>query len=345
MVIKTAKLESILGKEEITMSDELFKHILDKYFAKEKILLPKKIAYPFGTNEWVDSTFNTYQACSNACINCYGWNLAHKKKLPYRNLYGVKMTKRENWNKRWRRKPNGYWIMHPSMHDIFEDTVKDTIVAVKHMLEANINVLIVTKPRIKVIKSLIKAFPNNKSGQPRIKFRFSISTNDDDQIAFWEENAPRYNERDQSLKIAYKLGYGVGVSCEPFLLPELINDDSEVDKDILARIKKFENNHNLPVSIEVKSFLNLVAHLLKYVNDELWIGMMNYLPKNINGEYKIREILLKDQQVERVFLLRNFYKFKNIFSLISILYDIPNIMWKESIKKEFIKHEVRKIRD
>lgn len=84
--------------------------------------------------------------------------------------------------------------------------------------------------------------------------------------------------------------------------------------------------------------MNLVKFLLKCVSDTLWIGMMNYLPKNVNGQYKLRGRSLTANEISKVEELRAFYSLEDIKKMILQLYDEPKIRWKESIKKMMINH-------
>lgn len=85
--------------------------------------------------------------------------------------------------------------MYPTTHDILPEIMNESFRAIRNMLKANINVLAVSKPHFKVVKNLVRSFPNYKSGQPKITLRFTISTNKDELMFFWELETPRFKER------------------------------------------------------------------------------------------------------------------------------------------------------
>jgi hypothetical protein len=140
--------------------------------------------------------------------------------------------------------------MFPTAHDIvdLEDingkNVKDACLAVlqKHRDVGN-KILVTTKPRLTVIKAIDKLFRKHKH---LIDFRFTVGSNDNERLKFWEPNAPSFDERLKSLKYAHRKGYGTSISIEPFLDP------------------------NPKPLIEV---------LRAYVTGEIWVGCMNYIPR------------------------------------------------------------------
>jgi DNA repair photolyase len=315
----------------VKMSDEIFKYIIDRWYAGKEVILPRKIEYPFGTYEWCDETFNSHEGCKNSCLNCYARNLAHQKKYSYWENYDrAEIVRKTKWVKNWKRKPNGFWFMYPSMHDTFEETAGDAIKVIGNMLKANGNVLWVTKPRYKVVKRVLDKFSKYKisafeeprnylQGQPHIKIRMSISTNNDDYIAYYEENAPKYDEREKALILAYEMGADVGASCEPYFPVKLKDGEDPIEK-----------------------FIEWVRYLLQYITDELWIGKMNYIPtdngKAKQGIYELRGEPLTEEQIAKFRELEKFYKFENILRIVDALHDEPNIRFKESIKKLMINH-------
>ena len=315
------EFEVLLGQNYVKMSDALFQYMLYKWFSGERIVIPMKIDYPFGTKEWSNETFNSREGCRNFCRNCYARNLAKQKQFSFWDNYDKAVSNRkEKWIKTWRKKNDGFIFMYPSMHDTWEDTVDDAIAIMTNMLKANGNVLFVTKPQFEVIRALVEAFPKGQLKEipegtnGRIEIRMSISTDDDDEIAFWEENAPRYEERLNSLKLASKMGFVVSVSMEPFLLPKRAKEGDPID--------------------------NIIKHaksLLPYTSNELWFGMMNYIPKQrSDGKYYLRKIELTAKELEKFKELEELYEFSKIFHLVSAFYKEPKIRWKESIKKVVI---------
>jgi len=304
-----------LQNKSLKINDRTFQFILEQFFNGKESDLRKwlfnvnKIEYEFGTKEWADGNFNTHYACKHGCWYCYAWSEAYQRQRDYWMDWGRRMTKRNYWNKGWRERKDGFIIMYPTTHDILPEIMDDCFVAIRKMLEANINVLLVSKPHLEVIKGLIENFSGFKKGQPKLILRFSISTNDDEILAFWEPNAPKFEERFKSLKIAYQNGYHTSVSMEPFFPPKLYSQQKDIGK-----------------------YIELVMKLKKYVKGTLWIGMMNHIPVNIQ-----RGKILTKKENNKIQSLKNFYSIINIKQIISNLYKFEKIRWKESIKKFFIK--------
>lgn len=299
----------------IIISDTIFDYILEKLFSNDimnirsKLQYAKEIIYKFGTKEWADKNFNTHYACMHACWNCYAWNEAYQRQRQYWKDWGVMMTKRSLWNKKWKKRENNYWIMYPTTHDIIPKIMDECFQAIQHMLDANINVLCVTKPCKKVVNALIKRFLEYRKDQPRIKIRMTIGTDDDTLLSFWEPKAPSFQERFESLKVVFEAGYETSVSCEPF----------------------YPCVQRKGIDLEIKDFENFVVKLLPYVKETLWIGMMNHIPVICQ-----RGKILTDFQKDIVFRLKDFYNLENIKYLIRVFYKNKKIRWKESIKKIII---------
>lgn len=304
-------IHNLPQKKSLTINDKIFQFILESWFSGKKEVIKnwvsniEKFEYKFGTKEWADQNYNTHYACKHGCWYCYAWCEAYQRKREYCDDWGKKMTRRSNWNKCWQTRENGYIIMYPTTHDILPEIMDDCFKVIENMLNANINVLVVTKPHFEVIKKLISKFPNNKEGEPQIILRFTIGTNDDDLLAFWEPHAPKFQERLKALQLAYKKGFNTSVSMEPFFP---------------ARIQSHKS--------KIESFIYLVEKLLPYVDSTLWIGMMNHIPVNVQ-----RGKILTNLQKARISSLNNFYRWENINELLYHFYLNKKIRWKESIKK------------
>ncbi|MHA1414325.1 MAG: hypothetical protein ACTSO4_17140, partial [Promethearchaeota archaeon] len=111
-----------------------------------------------------------------------------------------------------------------------------------------------------VIKMICEEF---KELRDLIQFRFTITTNNNSLIKFWEPGAPSFNERLLSLKHAFEKGFKTSVSIEPFL----------------------------------SNPINFIEKLIPYTTESIWIGPMNYIKRNgINDSEvefyeKIRELI------------------------------------------------------
>jgi DNA repair photolyase len=146
-------------------------------------------------------------------------------------------------NKSWK-KLNGT-IMFPSTHDLTPLNVDECITCLKNMLVAGNRVLVVSKPHLDVIKRLCEELEPYKA---QILFRFTIGSVSDETLGFWEPNAPRFQERLDSLRYAFERGFNTSVSSEPCL-------DRNVNK--------------------------LVERLLPWVSNALWIGPTNKMETRV----------------------------------------------------------------
>lgn len=193
-----------------------------------------------GTRQWSNKSVNFQTGCEHNCLVCYAKDMSIK----------YKQTTKDNWEKPIIRlndvkkkisKWNESLVMFPSSHDITPNNIDEAMIVLKKILEADNEVLIVSKPHYDCIKRICDEFSEYKN---RILFRFTIGSYDNDVLKFWEPNAPSLVERIKSLKYAFDDGYETSVSCEPMM-------DDRVDKVIDA----------------VKS----------YVSETIWIGKVNQM--------------------------------------------------------------------
>jgi DNA repair photolyase len=298
----------------LTITDNIFKLILKEWFShrKDKIVnwLNKinTFEFKFGTKEWADDNFNTHYACKHACWYCYAWCEAYQRHRDYFEDWGKRMTLRKYWDKGWQTREDGFTIMYPTTHDILPEIMDESFQAIQNMLDANINVLVVSKPHLEVIKNLVERFSQYKKGQPKIILRFSIGTDNNELLSFWEPKAPTFEERFESLKYSYRNGFRTSVSMEPFFPAKGKENDSKIEYFIL-----------------------LVNKLLEFVRGTLWIGEMNHIPVNVQRGSKLTSL-----EKEKINALEKFYSIDNILKLVRHFYEDDKIRWKESIKKDII---------
>jgi len=179
-------------------------------------------------------------------------------------------------------------VMFPSSHDIFDfPHIKDACFAVlSKLLVAGNDLLVTTKPRFSVVREIDCLFSDYKK---RLQFRFTITSNDDRLLSFWEPNAPGFSERMKSLKYAFSNGYKTSVSVEPFL---------DYDPESLVR------------TVE------------PYCTESLWIGKMNYIPRN--------KVTRNDSSFYDA--IRNNYESNHLKELYDGLKRFPKIRFKDSIR-------------
>jgi DNA repair photolyase len=294
-----------MQQSQFILTDAIFQNWLVDFFNGIPVSIPQAIQFSFGTAEWSNETYNTHFGCKNGCWNCYAWNGVWRRHQKGNDLYGKEMQLRPEWSKTWRNRPEKYTIMYPSVHDTIFSTIKESFAIMKNMVQAkNIYVLWVTKPQLAVIKAFIEQF---REYRERITIRLTITTNNDEQLEFWESNASRYDERLFSLHALFNNGYNTSVSVEGMLIPK------SDDKDL------------------VQAEIRFINELLPYIRNTIWIGMMNHLPVHTQRGQPLTEL-----QRKKIAELKVFYSNQNIKQLVQALYKEPKVRWKESVKKRMI---------
>ena len=239
-----------------------------------------------GTREWADHNVNCVLGCINDCRYCYAKIMAKRFGRATESTWKI-MTVRKSALSQQFPKYQGR-VMFPSSHDIVDipEVEQACFNVLAKLLECGNNVLLTTKPRKSIIKKIDKLFPNFKD---QIQFRFTITSRNDDLLKFWEPNAPLFEERMSCLEFAFSNDYKTSVSIEPFL-----------DHDPQTLVK-------------------MVA---AYSTESIWIGKMNYIPRNHLPEsclFYYSEIR-KNCEKEHLLKIHNDLK------------DFPKIRFKDSIR-------------
>ena len=201
-----------------------------------------KIKIPTGTKEWASSNINIISGCSHDCKYCYSKLLAVRFKRKTNQTWNEMELNSEKLNKKFKKRKGR--IMFPTSHDILPEYKEECIQVLEKLLKAGNSVLITTKPHLEVIKDLCKRLEDYRD---LVQFRFTITSNDDDLLQFWEPGAPRFRERLLSLKHAFLKNFKTSVSIEPFL-----------DKNPIP----------------------LIEIIQPFVSETIWIGKMNYIRKD-----------------------------------------------------------------
>lgn len=166
-----------------------------------------------GTREWSEHSFNVGCGCSNNCLYCYARaNALRYKKINHHEEWKSEVVS-EKAIERAGIKHNGV-IMFPTTHDITPIYLEPSVIALKMMLAAGNQVLIVSKPRFECIKRLCLELAPYKE---QILFRFTIGTMDNFLLRTWEPGAPASVERLGAIALAKNQEYQTSVSMEPFL--------------------------------------------------------------------------------------------------------------------------------
>jgi len=230
-------------------------------------------------------------------------------------------TDEERASKYWGKPKMPKLFMIPTAHDIFPSNVDYIISNVKDMLTIGHSILIVSKPRLECIRKICEAIDEmdatyaNQWGdeygvQPgdykkNVTFRFTIGSNDQTILDFWEPFAPGYAERVECLKLAMEMGYETSVSMEPFL-----SDPAPV-----------------------------IEAIDQWVSGEIWIGEMNAKPSE-----KVFDVEFTSSERAKIDEIATLYQFDNINRIVTELRSNQKVNWKESIIKVFLKARNKRTR-
>ena len=236
---ETEKIRSQMAKHQYHLDQyqallEKIPEIVEEKVTPEK---PKKRRSKF--NDWVCETVSCQTGCSNDCLYCFAKGDAINKG----RIAAIEEWPKEKLNKAGVKEKYKLFdkpVMCPGTHDITEDNYNSTSTMLLRLLEAGNRVLIVSKPRPKLIEKLCKQLRKYRN---KILFRFTIGAMDDKILSFWEPNAPTYNDRKEALRYAFEKGFRTSISIEPMLDPENVT--------------------------------SLVNDLASFVNHSIWIGTMN----------------------------------------------------------------------
>ena len=193
-----------------------------------------------GTREWSDASHNIALGCDHNCLYCYARLIARR--------FG-RIEKFEDWTTMVvnpskidaSARDFGGVVMFPTTHDITPQILPSALVTLKNLLTAGNDVLIVSKPHLKVVQTLCREF---KTYRDKILFRFTIGSLAAATCKLWEPGAPPPAERIAALEFAFAHGFRTSVSMEPMLGQ---ND-------------------------EIKA---LVARVTPFVTDTIWLGKLN----------------------------------------------------------------------
>lgn len=232
-----------------------------------------------GTRQWSNKSINFQNGCEHNCLVCYAKDMSIKYKQTTKNNWEKPIVRLKDVNKKISKWSESL-VMFPSSHDITPKNIEEAMIVLRKILDADNEILIVSKPHYDCIKRICDEFTDYKN---KILFRFTIGSYDNDVLKFWEPNAPGLNERMKSLKYAFISGYNTSVSCEPMM-------DNKVDKVIDA--------------------------VKPYVTETIWVGKVNLLWSRLERNTDMNEELVKKaKQLEQwqsdPNILKLYDKYKN----------------------------------
>ena len=199
---------------------------------------------PTGTREWAAKTVNVVRGCPHGCRYCYARaNAVRFATIQSHEEWGTTYHHLdEQAVAKGRGKVAGGRVMFPSSHDITPQFAGACIEVMRKVLAAGNELLIVTKPHVKVVGQVRREL---QQFQSRVTWRFSIGTTLDHVRQCWEPNAPTIGERITALRETFDAGWTTSVSMEPALSPWMLPQD--------------------------------VCFLASWVNDSIWIGTARQL--------------------------------------------------------------------
>lgn len=253
-----------------------------------KEIIKEAASKAFGTHQWADQTINIIRGCKCGCLGCFAADIAHRHKQVEPGQWETEVLNDKALS---RKVPGGHKLtMFPSTHNISPEFVEPCAEKIQQILDSGSDVLIVLKPWESVVTALCARFDTFKD---RIIYRFTIGSNDNEVLKFWEPGAPSYEERLRCLQYAFEHGFETSISCEPCW-------GGDVDR--------------------------LVSELRPYVTDSIWIGKMNRgkARMKVNGHWNPETEAIYNE-------LMAWYSDENMIALYERYKDDPLIRWKESI--------------
>jgi DNA repair photolyase len=202
---------------------------------------------PFGTRELSEVSFNIGTGCQNNCRYCFA---------AYYALNRGKIKARQDWQfhkvfigsvTKSHPKYEGT-VMFPTCHDFHLPLKGAYLGAIGRLLEADNDVLITTKARLKMVEYLCENLTGHKD---KVRFMFTITSLNEEVSEFWEPNAPSPFERVAALKHAFDSGYKTSVIVEPLL----------------------EGSGGA---------LSIYDTVLPYVAGEIWFGLMEFPKERVD---------------------------------------------------------------
>ena len=207
----------------------------------------------FGTKEWAEETLDLQRGCPNECRYCYAKAEAIRFKAKTRQTWpiaAINLPGMQAKFERLLRHKDPLRIMFPAHHDITTLNVRLCTAAVKDLVAAGHQVLVVSKPDPTCIDYMCEQLDVERS---RVEFRFTIGSAYRTNLQYWEPYAPTLGARLESLLIARQYGFPTSVSIEPML-------------DIMPE--------------------RVVELVRPHVTEAIWIGLPNFMAQRlaINGE-------------------------------------------------------------
>ena len=241
-----------------------------------------------GTREWAVAEINCSVGCPHDCRYCYARVAALKKGLIDSPADWTRPRTIDAEVASIRPLYDGQ-VMFPTAHDIVEDNLEEALQVVCRLLDAGNQLLIVSKPSRSCIEQICDRFTKQRE---KILFRFTITSRNSAILEFWEPGAPDYQERLESLQLAFDRGFQTSVSIEPML--------------------------------DLEDVRGMIDEIEPYVSHSIWVGKLNRIDERVPID--------SNETAAEVERIRNEQQDRNIIDIYEALKARPLIRWKESIK-------------
>ena len=229
-----------------------------------------------GTYEdgWATKTINLQIGCEHGCTYCYARRIFLRNgtiKTPEEFLEPRISKTAQKWLDKILQGINPFKkfdgrIMFPSTHDITMNNYEDCLILLNAILEAENDVLIVTKGNFEAITRVAHDL---QLYQDQVEFRFTITTHFDKALKIHEPNAPDYEERLETLRYVHNLDFPTSVSIEPFLSGSLMTIYQAISNYVTTWIFVGPMNPPDPLSFFLYTPLSLgfIKRELESLND------------------------------------------------------------------------------
>lgn len=248
-----------------------------------------------GTREWAKYNVNIQRGCEHGCRYCYA---------RYNSVTRFKRCTAEQWldpvivqakvDKNYG-KYRGT-VMFPSTHDITPRNISECLCVLRRLLDVGNKVLIVSKPHWDCIPLICETL---KEYRLQIEFRFTIGSTSDKVLSFWEPGAPNLAERLSCLRYAYKCGYEMSVSCEPYLDPYVPYTYAAVlpyltNSFWIGKLRDFKRRVDL-TGVTDEQMTKFVKPLMAALSDEVvkTICMALHGHRFVKWKDSVREVMAK----------------------------------------------------
>ena len=177
-----------------------------------------------GFGQWAHRMISWSNGCPNDCLYCWARANACRFKRKTPELWRYPVVDLAMVERRWGALEGTTAL--PGTHDITPRLLGSAIRLISNLLAERNRLLIVTKAHYLCVKAICDYFQVHPNVDC-IEWRFTITTPDDGDRAYWEPGAPSIRERVYALAYAYAGGYRVSVNTEPLIcnprrVPELV---------------------------------------------------------------------------------------------------------------------------